>query len=270
MSDQNNIECSVTYPPCPICNTAVSGVSRNVIWTRCPGCQAMVFPHNDGKKVLIAHHSWKTSELTAEALFESGFHPLRAEHGEHAVQILDSHKPGALVLDVGLERILSFQLIDQIRQDPSLQTIKIVLISSVFNKTAYKSQPSSLYGADDYVEHHHILDKLPHKLRFLLGENQEDVKQKVVSNPISETDDISVNRQLMDMARRVVSDIALYHQSEIDQILEDDQIDILSPALAEGRRILASQVGKTSLTTSDPVLEAFKELIGKLRKLRKK
>jgi len=230
----------------------------------------MVFPHNDGHKVLVAHHSWKTSELAAGALFDSGFYPLRAEHGEHAVQILDSHKLGALVIDVGLEKILSFQLIDQIRQDPSLQSIKIVLIASVFNKTAYKSQPSTLYGADDYVEHHHILDKLPHKLRLLLGEKQQDDAQMVVSNPISEPDDIGTDRETMDMARRVVSDIALYHQSEIDQILEDGKIDILSPALAEGRRVLTSQVGKTSLPSSDPVLEAFKELINKLRNFRKK
>ena len=45
----------------------------------------------------------------------------------------------------------------------------VILIASVFNKTAYKRTPHSLYGADDYVEQHHIPDMLPVKLARLIG-----------------------------------------------------------------------------------------------------
>ena len=35
----------------------------------------------------------------------------------------------------------------------------VVLVASIYNRTGYKRRPTSLYGADDYVEQHHIPDR---------------------------------------------------------------------------------------------------------------
>ncbi len=45
----------------------------------------------------------------------------------------------------------------------------MVLVASVYNRTGYKRRPTSLYGADDYVEQHHIPDALVGKLERLIG-----------------------------------------------------------------------------------------------------
>ena len=46
-------------------------------------------------------------------------------------------------------------------------TTRVVLVASIYNRTGYKRRPTSLYGADDYVEQHHIPDALVGKLERL-------------------------------------------------------------------------------------------------------
>jgi len=50
-----------------------------------------------------------------------------------------------------------------------LKETKVVLVSAIYDKTRYKRAPSSLYGADDYIERHHIHDGLIPKLKKMLG-----------------------------------------------------------------------------------------------------
>ena len=45
----------------------------------------------------------------------------------------------------------------------------VVLVASVYRPTGYKRRPTRLYGADDYIEIHHLGDALSVKLRRLLG-----------------------------------------------------------------------------------------------------
>ena len=57
---------------------------------------------------------------------------------------------------------------ERLRGKPSLSDTGIILIASVFQHTRYKRAPTSLYGADDYVEKHHIRDRLLEKITRLL------------------------------------------------------------------------------------------------------
>jgi hypothetical protein len=47
-----------------------------------------------------------------------------------------------------------------------------VLLSSVYDMRRYKRTPTNLYGADDYIEKHHIPDFLVNKLRKLIFPKQ--------------------------------------------------------------------------------------------------
>ncbi len=129
----------------------------------------MVFRPSEGPRVLIAHGSEELSASMGALLQTHGFSVFHAVNGNRAMDLLSALRPLALVLDAALDDVLSFQLVEHLRSTADLRAIKVVLVASVYNQSAYKNRPTSLYGADDYVEQQHIQDKLPGKIQSLLG-----------------------------------------------------------------------------------------------------
>jgi predicted Zn finger-like uncharacterized protein len=122
---------------------------------------------SSGPLVLIAHDSEAVRVLISNVLVEAGFRVDTAADGIVALKKALASRPQGMVLDVGLPGIYGFELCSRLKEDPHVGAIKIVLVSSVYDMRRYKRTPESLYGADDYVEKHHIHD-LPSKLRKLL------------------------------------------------------------------------------------------------------
>lgn len=258
---------------CPICRHVQEAPAEGSVWTRCPSCQGMVFKNIDGPRVVVGHESEKISQQTGEVLLESGFCPLRAKDGEEVLRIFESHKPPAAVLDVALSKILAFQVIHYLRARPDLKDTKVVLIASVYSKTAYKRKPQSLYGADDYVEQHHIPDKLPVKLSSLmkLGES-EVVRDEAVlqrADLIREAErrgDLEGLRRVRTVAHNIVADIALYNQSDIERVVKTGDLDVMASVLQEGRRLLTEMVDIRYVRDADPIMDAFQALIDGMRR----
>jgi CheY-like chemotaxis protein len=95
-----------------------------------------------------------------------------AADGVEALKKATENKPQGMVLDVGLPGIYGFELCERLKGSPDTATIKIVLLSSVYDMRRYKRTPVNLYGADDYIEKHHIPDYLSLKLRKLIFPEQ--------------------------------------------------------------------------------------------------
>jgi CheY-like chemotaxis protein len=89
-----------------------------------------------------------------------------------ALKKVHDFKPQGIVLDVGLPGIYGFDLCERLKNNPDTKSIKIVLLSSVYDMRRYKRTPMTLYGADDYIEKHHIPDLLPGKLNKLIHPDQ--------------------------------------------------------------------------------------------------
>jgi hypothetical protein len=49
-------------------------------------------------------------------------------------------------------------------------------LASIHDKTRYKREPESLYGADDYIERHHIQDELLSKIQKVLTANGSTIR----------------------------------------------------------------------------------------------
>jgi len=120
-----------------------------------------------GPLVLIAHDSDVVRIMISGVLTEEGFRVDTAADGSEALKKASEIRPQGMVLDVGLPGIYGFDLCARLKGDPATETIKIVLVSSVYDMRRYKRTPVSLYGADDYIEKHHIHD-LPTILRKLI------------------------------------------------------------------------------------------------------
>jgi response regulator RpfG family c-di-GMP phosphodiesterase len=66
-----------------------------------------------------------------------------------------------------------FEVCDAIKKNPAISSVKAILIASIYDKTRYKRAPLSLYGADDYIEKHHIPDSLTAMIyRLVTGQKQ--------------------------------------------------------------------------------------------------
>ncbi|HEX9860452.1 MAG TPA: response regulator, partial [Nitrospirota bacterium] len=155
---------------------------------RCPRCRTVLpLPHasagqpeaaperaasplpSPGPLILVAHDSEVVRCMVSDVLTGAGFCVETASDGVEALKKAVELRPDGLVLDVGLPGIYGFELCERLKGNPDTGNIKIVLLSSVYDMRRYKRTPVSLYGADDYVEKHHIPDFLPVKLRALIS-----------------------------------------------------------------------------------------------------
>jgi response regulator RpfG family c-di-GMP phosphodiesterase len=91
-------------------------------------------------------------------------------------------KPDVVLLDVALPSMYGFEVCEAIRKDPAIACAKVILIASIYDKTRYKRAPLSLYGADDYIEKHHIPDTLAVMIyRLLSGQKPVDASREARS-----------------------------------------------------------------------------------------
>ena len=119
--------------------------------------------------VLVAHDSEVVRNMVRTVLVGEGFSVDTAVDGLETLKKATEKKPRALVLDVGIPGIYGFEVCERLKGDKDTSDIKIVLLSSVYDMKRYKRTPDSLYGADDYIEKHHIPDHLPVKLHRLIS-----------------------------------------------------------------------------------------------------
>lgn len=132
-----------------------------------------------GPVVLVAHDSEVVRDTIGAVLLEAGFGVDTAADGVEALKKATENKPKGLVLDVGLPGIYGFELCERLKGNDTTRDIKIILLSSVYDMRRYKRTPVTLYGADDYIEKHHIHDFLPLKLRKLIFPEQFAASQTV-------------------------------------------------------------------------------------------
>ena len=244
---------------CPICKQKQQ---HSEDWVRCEQCQTFVFRDGGICPILVVSPSPDICQLTGEILYTSGFRPTCIQRAVDHARVSEEIEPRATVLDVATQDVLFFQLIDEIRAN--LDEHKIILLASVYNKTAYKRTPSTLYGADDYVEQHHIPDKLPQKLQQMLNIQAEELDLGKAAGQLARIRDKLEKseqepEQAQVIAHNVVSDIALYNQEQISQAIQSGIDQQLLEVLDEGFRILEERVG--SQASLKDIRAAFKSII---------
>lgn len=237
----------------------------------CAQCGWLVFEPRPGPAVVIAHENRDVARQIGEVLQRAGFTARPVASGTRAVS--DLTDVAGLVVDVGLVTdLMAFQVVESVRADPECGDTPVILVASVYNKTAYKRRPSDLYGADDYVEQHHITDMLPSKLCALLGIDPAGVSALMTASEAS-----AVNARLAGASQpkddsvakaayTIVADIALYHQIEFERVAAGADAAGLEPVLLEGSRVLAKLTGMEMDAALVPVRSAFSALIDDMRK----
>ena len=271
---------------------------------RCARCRSpfkVELPHSslthaeNKVHVMIAHSDRELCGTIKKIVEDAGFEGVLGHNGAEVLASMDAIRPQIAIVDVALQGLYAFEVVDTVRRRPGLENVKIILLSSVYNKAAYKRHPHSLYGADDYIEKHHIPDDLVLKINRLLvgaseagepaenGETEEAGKQLSPAESKSQSIDFihSVNEKIQTaevqevstnsvpereraerLARIIVADISLYYQDRVDEgILEGNWSELLAIEIKEARRLFSERFPSPAIQNSKILEAAFLDLL---------
>ncbi len=238
--------------------------------------------------VVCAHESASILESMRAAVEQSGFAAITTDDGDEVMRLLREPVPPALlVVDVALPGRAGFEIIDEIRK-LNLPT-RTILVASVYSQTGYKRRPASLYGADDYIEQHHIEDGLPQKIEALLprpaqqGSDRPTRPAASAARPGPQGADERADERLsfgggessqdvefraQRLAWLIVADVLLYNG---DGISELQRTGVMSPRvrrdLDEGRALFALRVPEGARGQRDWIGEALEQFLAGRRRV---
>jgi len=220
-------------------------------------------------RVLIAHESDTIRETVRRLVSDAGYTVQAVGDGEAALETASREKPDVMVLDVALPRVLGYEVVERVRRE-GLRT-RTILVASVYNRTGYKRRPTSLYGADDYIEQHHIPDQLLMKIAKLLPQGGQPrigppnpaegaeirragegrLKIKFATREEGE-------QRASRLARLIVSDIALYNGDAFEEGIRRGDLAVrLKEDLDEGRLLFDLRVPEEIRRGRDFIAEAL-------------
>ena len=227
--------------------------------------------------ILVAHDSETIRSVITQLLESAGWRVQAVADGAAVRAALQDPRLEAVVLDVALSGVLAYQLVDELRT--AGRTTKVVLVASIYNRTGYKRRPTSLYGADDYVEQHHIPDSLVPKLAKLLGGPPREVQLPEMHHETPEGRAIreaalsaeelqppspALLERAQRLARLIVADVALYNGDALDHAaIVDDPTELearLRLDLEEGRLLFDMRIPEAVRRLRDFIGDALDEL----------
>ena len=176
-------------------------------------------------RVIVGHEVPAAARAIADTLRRGGYAPVCVRSGDEVLAAVDPTmpaQPAAIVLDVGIPGVLAFEIIEALRGHPSTSAVPVVLLASVYERTRYKRRPNRLYGAAAYLELHHVPDRLVDVLDEVLHHTTpgDDRQQAPVDRARAaglrvDSPDASNEEGARSLARRLLSDVALYHGDEV-------------------------------------------------------
>ena len=100
--------------------------------------------------LLIADDDPEILSLLSMRFAKAGYEVLEAQDGLSALQLLHARKPDALVLDVMMPGKTGWEVTREVRSDPSLSAVGIVMLTAIGERVNEMTSP--LYGADEFVD----------------------------------------------------------------------------------------------------------------------
>lgn len=231
--------------------------------------------YSNQKKIMVSHGDLTLCSTIKTLLEDQGFYVILARDGLKALQLLEIESPQLALLDIALPGLYGFEIVEFIRMTERMKDTKVILLASIYDKTRYKRPPTSLYGADDYIELHHISDSLIPKINHLLGMDTtrvvlvEDVSQRVKEVSLF-PQDVRVSEAAHQGARRlarlIVSDIALYNQELVEKGVREGRFyELLKEDIKEAEAYYSKRVPPELLKHTSYLKDAFEEFIEKTK-----
>lgn len=99
--------------------------------------------------MLVVDDSVTVRKVTSRLLERNGMNVLTAKDGIDALAVLEEHTPDLMLLDIEMPRMDGFEVATQVRNDPRLMRLPIIMITS---RTGQKHRDRAMaIGVNDYL-----------------------------------------------------------------------------------------------------------------------
>jgi len=114
------------------------------------------------KKVLVVDDELDMRTFATTLLETSGFEPLSAVDGKEGLEIARRQKPSLIILDVMMPRESGITLYRDLKNDPGLKDIPVIMVSALSKKTFFHSQKVlDEYRGEEITEPEAYIEKPP-------------------------------------------------------------------------------------------------------------
>jgi CheY-like chemotaxis protein len=129
------------------------------------------------KKVLVVDDELDMRIFIITLLETSGYKPLSASDGEEGLEIARRKKPALVILDVMMPRESGINMYRELKNDPELRNIPVIMLSALAKKTFFHSQRV----LDDYKG-----EKVPEPEAYIEKPPEPDELLEAIQNALQE------------------------------------------------------------------------------------
>ena len=287
---------------CPKCKTRLkvdeTKLSLQGSRFRCPKCSTVLVIKKpavqekkslDHMKFLVAHSSEAVIENIKSLLAGEGYTVVTSADGIDAMVRALKELPAFGIIEVALPKIYGFEVCKKLKARPETKEMKLILVPSIYDKTKYRREPVSLYGADDYIEEHDLSVRLIEAInRIKSGVPAEPEKSKTETQPAAPKvpEQVSAEKaaaaqrrevpvapaprpaadaktdESIEKARRlsrtIINDIYLYNSAKVDEaVRRGDFYAVFGPEVKEGFKLYESRIPLETRKKADFYREAI-------------
>jgi predicted Zn finger-like uncharacterized protein len=283
---------------CPKCKTKLkvddARLSPSGTRFKCPKCTAVLVVKKpvpsaaakktlDTTKVLIAHSIPEVLQSARAVLNDQGYKVITATDGIEVMVKTLKELPFLAVVEVSLPKIYGFELCKKLKSREETKAMKFILIASIFDKSRYRREPVSLYGADDYIEAQDIPAMLTEKINKLAVMPEEgadhpqsdqkgtagiepDVRQPVapVETKPSEGKNDEATEKAKRLSRTIINDIYLYNAAKVMESIKNGNFySMFASELNEGQKLYKNRIPQGIRDKANYFKETIEDFISK-------
>lgn len=120
------------------------------------------------KKVLFIEDESALQRAASQVLTEEGFRVFSALDGELGLALAKREQPDIILLDLVIPKLDGFQVLGEIRQDPTTKNIPVIILSNL--EGSGDVERALELGATTYlVKTNYRLDEVVEKIKGVLG-----------------------------------------------------------------------------------------------------
>jgi len=118
--------------------------------------------------ILVVEDDTFLKNLIVQRLKREGFETQEAPDGKTALEFLKNTTPILIVLDLLMPGIDGFQVLEEVRKDPRLKGMPVIVLSNLGEEEHIER--AKMLGADDYlVKAHFALGEIVEKINKLIA-----------------------------------------------------------------------------------------------------
>jgi DNA-binding response OmpR family regulator len=121
----------------------------------------------NGKKILVVDDETHVITSLTFVLTKEGYDVSSAENGEDALTKIQQLKPGLVFLDVMMPKKNGYEVCQEVKKDPSLRNIYIIMLTAKGQETDREKGLSA--GADEFISKPFSPVGVVEKVKKLLG-----------------------------------------------------------------------------------------------------